>query len=87
VYSAFEHPSRTASYPRARASRSNLERECSDRGNEFVGMLMGDAGLEGYLLIPLEDQWEAGDRTITCALRRAGGEGTLNRTQEGRGDN
>lgn len=87
VYSAFEHPSTTASYPRARASRSNLAKECRDRGNEFVGVPMGDADLEGYLLIPLEDQWEAGDRTITCALRRPGGVGTLNRTQEGRGDN
>jgi hypothetical protein len=85
VYRTFQHPGATASYP-SPATLENLKDECRDAANEYVGAPIGDLDLEIYMFIPLEEQWEAGDRMITCTLRRPGGDGSMTGTQEGQGE-
>ena len=84
VYRVVEYPGAQASYP-SEASLRNVA-DCREAGNEFVGAPVGEANLEIFVLYPLQDQWAAGDRTITCTLRRPNGARSLTETQEGKGD-
>ena len=84
MYRVVEYPGADASYP-SEASLNNVA-DCADAGDEFVGAPVAEANLEIFVLYPLEDQWAAGDRTITCTLRRPNGARSLTETQEGKGD-
>ena len=67
VYHAFEYPIAGERYPSAAAFRANAD-ACDEEAEDFIGAAPEDVDLKKLYLVPLEDQWAAGDRTITCAL-------------------
>ena len=73
VFHEFEIPSRSSEYPEESAFVTQAGHECGEAAEEYVGEPLENRDLEPYLLYPLEEEWLAGDHTLTCTLHRADG--------------